>query len=314
MNTFNNDPNFSIIVPGGCNCNCSFCFNSGNNSLTLPLGDYLNNLIETLENLPEQFYQISITGGEPTISPYFIPIISALLPFKKKFHNILLTTNGTNLLVNSDIISAAVDHINISRHHADDEENKKIFNSPKYSLSTKDITEIINLYNKHGIDVSLNCVINDSTGRRFIENYIEYGKTVGSHAIRFRKENGTLDKTPAEKTFSDHKIVWEGACPVCRTTKQYINGQTVFWKSSTLEPSETLQDEIFEIVYQPDGKTYEDWNKKKEITVKDGGFNRGNRMDYLELNRFTSRTTETMSISSCGNPVASTCGGSSRSC
>lgn len=28
METYNQDPNFSIVMPGGCNAECPFCFNN----------------------------------------------------------------------------------------------------------------------------------------------------------------------------------------------------------------------------------------------------------------------------------------------
>lgn len=237
---------------------------------TASLEGYIQRLCSALKNLPSQFYQISITGGEPMLSPYIRYILMAVYPFKDKYTNILLTTNGTNLTKDwiYEAVSLSVDHINISRHHWNDEANKAIF-CGSYDVGDYDVHRAIDRYGKSGIDISANCVINDTTTRDFIEEYIEWARNIGFRAVRFRKENGTLDKTTVEKTYSDHKVVWEGRCPVCRTTLQFIHGYKVYWKSSTLEPSETISDSIFEVIFAPDAKLYDDWKFTKEIILRE---------------------------------------------
>lgn len=79
IETFNQDPNFSIVMPGGCNADCAFCFNK--DKRTVRMGDrmtWLLNLYRTLVALPEQFYQISITGNEPMMSPIIGDVLSIL--------------------------------------------------------------------------------------------------------------------------------------------------------------------------------------------------------------------------------------------
>lgn len=266
MKTTNNDPNFSIVMPGGCNAKCDFCFNNEQEKLeVLEINQYMSNLNRTLAVLDDRFYQISITGGEPLLSPYFEQVLSLIPYHRTKYTNVLLTTNGTGLLEKIDKISNAVDHINISRHHYDETKNNNIFKG-SYSMSDNELTEIIDAYGKKGVDVSVNCVITDSTTREFIDKYIKWSRNIGVEAVRFRKENGTLDKTPVELTFNDYKVIWEGSCPVCRTTQQRIYGVNVFWKSSFLEPSDIVpSDEIFELVFDTDGNTYMDWKGQKLI-------------------------------------------------
>jgi len=267
MKTTNNDPNFSIVMPGGCNASCDFCFNTKDVEFpTLRKTAYISNLIETLTNLDKKFYQISITGGEPLLSPYFDLVFEILPDFRDKYTNILLTTNGTGLLEKIDQVSVAVDHINISRHHYDESKNKSIFKGT-YDLPDSKLSVIIDEYGKRGIDISVNCVITDLTSREFIEAYIAWARNMGFEAVRFRKENGTLDKTPVELTFNDYRVLWEGSCPVCRTTLQRILGTKVYWKSSLLEPTDIIpSDEVFEVVFQPDGICYLDWTGKRPMS------------------------------------------------
>lgn len=270
MNTFNQDPNFSIVLPGGCNANCSFCFNKNQASVKpASLDFYIARLQTYLSSVGDQFYQISLTGGEPLLSPWIIPVLRTISEYRYQYTNILLTTNGTNLLSDGipEIMKNSVDHINISRHHYDEKINAAIF-SGSYNVKDEDLLKIISVYDSIGIDVSANCVINDKTSKDFIDKYIEWGKSMGFHAIRFRKENGSLDLTPVEKMFDYIKVESLGKCPVCRTKLQIINDMPVYWKCSVLEPSETIKDELYEIVYLADGNIYADWMAKKPAYIK----------------------------------------------
>ncbi len=262
MKTFNNDPNFSIVLPGGCNAKCGFCFNKTQPRIpSSPIREYLFNLNAWLSSIGPQFYQVSLTGGEPMLSPYLDAVLGLLAGKREKYTNIILTTNGTGLLAKIDLVSAAVDHINISRHHFDEKANTEVFGG-SYNMPDAELSEIIDRFGERGIDVSINCVINDSTPKDFILDFIAWANRTGVNAIRFRKENGDLSPTPVEREFASYKVLWEGSCPVCRTTLQKIKGMDVYWKSSTLEPSEVITESVFEIVYQPNGMAYLDWQGK----------------------------------------------------
>ena len=140
------NPNLSIVVPGGCNANCQFCFWKKNKTCN----NYLEKMKVTLSNLPSQFYQLSLTGGEPTLSPYLEDIVNSI--DRKKFKHTVLTTNGANLLEKVNILKGKIDHINISRHRYDDNINNSIFNSKM--LTTEQVKEVTNELNKVGIDVT----------------------------------------------------------------------------------------------------------------------------------------------------------------
>ena len=266
MKTHNNDPNFSIVMPGGCNAKCSFCFNKEQPSFkTIPISEWIDNLISYIVPLDNRFYQISITGGEPLTSPHLPYLMSVLRPYKAKYSNILITTNGTDLIKNVDTVAIATDHINLSRHHWDEVTNNEIFGGG-YHMEDDDVEQAIDLYGARGIDISANCVINDTTKPDFIESYIKWAKAIGFYAVRFRKENGTQDPTPAEQYYKSYKVLWSGSCGVCRTVLQRIMGMSVYWKTSVLEPSDHM-DEVFELVYQPNGVAYRDWMGKKELPL-----------------------------------------------
>lgn len=342
MNLLNNDPNFSIVLPGGCNANCDFCF-AGSRPNRISLAKYLTNLEKILNTLPKEFYQISITGGEPGISPYLEHVLELISEHREKYTNILLTTNGTNLLKHKDIISKAVDHINISRHHYDSVSNKKIFKG-SYDITEPYLEQCIDEYGKVGIDVSVNCVVNDFTTKEFIEKFIQFSKSIGFSAIRFRKENGTNDPVAVEKEFEEYKVLWNGESPVCKTRKRKISGIDTFWKTSVVEPDDVSGNKLFELVYMEDGNVYSDWNCKNKIDV-DKLLNKPEEVNFDFLDNFTKVFSKTgrpqipigyrssgrfrygqetdtacggssrSSYSSCGGSSSrNSCGGSSSSC
>lgn len=262
--TYNDDPNFSIVMPGGCNAACPFCFNKDKASIKgVNKFDWLLNLQTWLQEMPSQFYQISITGNEPMLSPIIDGVLTLCRRMKDRYSNILLTTNGTNLLDKIDEVCAGVHHINISRHHYDEKENKKIFGGT-YNVTDSQLELIIDRFSARGVDVSLNCVINDSTSFEFISEFIKFAKRMGANAVRFRKENGdSLEMTPAEALFdSAYPVLSRGECPVCRTWKRVIGGLDTYWKAAVIEPTDKVSDVVYELVYDADGGLYLDWDRK----------------------------------------------------
>lgn len=269
MQLYNNDPNFSIVLPGGCNAKCDFCFSQFSQRDPVLVSEYVSRLADVLSTLPRQFYQISITGGEPMLSKYLPMVLGVIAPYKKQFTNVLLTTNGTDLVAHAEFLNGIVDHVNISRHHYDEDQNKGIFGG-SYQESDKTTMDAIKQCSVYGIDVSFNCVIpEDMSDVNFIFEYIRWAQRMGGIAVRFRKQNGTLDSAPIEKYFENHKVLWRGECPVCRTKKQLIAGMPVYWKTSIVEPSEIITEKIFELIFDKDGKVYADWNGQRELSMED---------------------------------------------
>lgn len=272
LKTYSDAPNFSIIMPGGCNAKCKFCFNYNKRTEICKKSShlYIANLKSILEELPQQFFQIAITGNEPLLSSYIEPTIDLLIQLKnRKYTSILLTTNGTNLLKYKNILPHAVHHINISRHHFDEEINKQIFGGT-YNISNSDLYEIVDEYASKGIHVGLNCVIDNTTSKDFIFEFIKFSKNIGFSAIRFRKQNGDdLSFTIAEAEIDKkYPILRSGSCPVCRTYLRYIMGMPCFFKAAIVEPTKAVNDCIYELVYNTDGELYSDWSKEYPVDLK----------------------------------------------
>jgi MoaA/NifB/PqqE/SkfB family radical SAM enzyme len=264
METYNDNPNFSIIATNKCNADCKFCFVKKNKKVK-DSNNYITSLEKTLDLLPEAFSQISITGGEPLISPSIREILGVVRDRKKMYPNVVLTTNGTNLLNLGDEITRAVDHVNISRHHYDEQENIKLFGGC-YDVGDSYVESAINTYSKFGVDISCNCVVSLSTKPDFILNFIKWARSIGFISVHFRAECNDYSMTPlpVDEYFNDHKVLAFANCPCCSTKYQSILGYNVYWKYSIPEPSEVIPG-VFELVFNVDGKAYKDWNCKKEI-------------------------------------------------
>lgn len=253
------NPNLSIVIPGGCNGKCDFCFWQKKT----PCGNYMEKLSNILYSLPPQFYQLSITGGEPTLSPYLEKVLNLI--DKNIFTHTVLTSNGCKLLDFVPKLEGKIDHVNISRHHFDDKINESIFKAKM--LTTEELTKVSNELNKVGIDVTFSAVLGENMNTQDdISKYIRFAKDCGASQVFFRKQHGTLDPTEIEKAYEGYKSN-EYSCPVCRTKVQKINGINVSWKASLEEPSKELGI-IYELVINENAEVTKDWKGKLKVDYK----------------------------------------------
>jgi molybdenum cofactor biosynthesis enzyme MoaA len=258
-------PNLSLMLPGWCNAKCDFCFwEREQEANKFPQKEYANKVAEYLDSLPNSFHQISVTGGEPTISPVFDDVLKVISERKNKFNKIVLTTNGINLAGKADIISGVIDHINISRHHYDDNENAKIFKTDSCP-NTEKLRNLVN-YKYGNADMCFNCVIPPTVEFDFCEKMIDYAISFKKiAALNFRIFHNAMDECNAQEIFvNKYGAAYETRCPVCRVAIQRVRGQQINWKYSILEPTQNWNG-IYELVMQPTGQLTADWNGVHEV-------------------------------------------------
>jgi pyruvate-formate lyase-activating enzyme len=253
-------PNFSIVVPGGCNAKCAFCF-WNENKKAMP-SNYLTRLSKVLEQLPDNFKSISLTGGEPTANPIFKNILEVLKGYRNRFERIVLTTNGFMLTQCVDDIDGVVDFVNISRHRVDDLENAEVFKTNTVP-NRRSLVCIIKKLNQAGIQVTLSQVLEGNCTTDSVDDYIHFAKRVGASGVFLRKTHGDLDAHPVESGFSNWKAT-ENSCPVCLDKRQVINGMPVAWKRGLLEPSEVG---FHELIFQQNGMLSLDWAGNNKIEM-----------------------------------------------
>jgi len=299
------NPNFSVVVPGGCNGNCSFCFWKNDKAC----GNYIQKLKETLDSMPSQFFQLSLTGGEPTLSPYFSDILETI--DTDRWTHTVLTSNGTNLKKYIPQLEGKIQHVNISRHHFDEKINESVFDSVSVPSNEK-LKELVSELNKVGIDVTYSAVLTEHLStKEDIKRFIKFAKSHGVDQVFFRKEHGTLDPSEAEKAF-EHLPQEHHNCPVCRNTTQHINETKVVWKASVEEPSKELG-MIYEVVYNQNGTLSTDWEQELIIESKDIKWGSESLLEECGGGSSSgcgaSSSPPKSSYGGCGSGTISSCGG-----
>jgi MoaA/NifB/PqqE/SkfB family radical SAM enzyme len=256
---FYNNPNLSLVLPGPCQAKCDFCFWYQKKTAK----DWMERLEYTLDNLPDCFYQISITGGEPTLSPFLLPVLDAVEKRRNKYKKIVMTTNAIKLYDYVDRVAQVVDHVNISRHHWLQEENEKVFKTKNIPNDLALGVYAGELKNK----LTFNCVIKDISVED-MHTYLKYAKDLGVNNICFRQEHGSLNSVTIERyLLGNYAKTGEGGCPVCRSSYFDFDGMNVGIKYSILEPKDVI-DGIYELILHADGKLTSDWEAKVEVKLE----------------------------------------------
>ena len=207
---------------------------------------------------------------------------------------VVLTTNGgvypgSTLMDEKYGHLIPVDHINISRHHYNEEMNKSIFNSSDI-ITNAYLKASCTAMNKIGKDVTLSVFFTDDmSSRDAILKYIRFAKETGASAVTFRKPHGSLNPSGVELLLNDYKEARIDACLVCRSKMQVIEGMRVFWKCSVSNPSTYLKEIalthnsmndpsqkanmpegiIYELIFHPDGSLSADWEGKMPMMLDD---------------------------------------------
>lgn len=243
-----NNPNLSLIMPVGCNAKCSFCYWKKSTGLTLSRFAFI------CKTLPDTFKQISITGGEPTLSDELIKYLKIA---RKRFDKVVLNTNG--FLLSKEHFKY-VDHVNISRHHFNEINNRHVFNSNSTPSNTK-LKALCNFG-----DVTINCVLPDGFNNRlFIDKYIEFAKNIGAK-VAFRKYFNSLEIL--EHIDTDDTLINSHSCPACLHRVHRINDVNVTYKYSVKETYEAING-IYELIIQSNGDLTFDWDGNNKLNYKE---------------------------------------------
>lgn len=270
MNLVVNNPNFSIVMPDGCNAKCSFCFWKKK----CKADNFYTKLEQTLIDLPDVFQQISITGGEPTVNiSSLVKVLEIIQRVKKQRpFKVVLTSNGHKLynLVKDyprELVKV-INHLNISRHCVNDIANYKAFDT--FTLpDMRQLSYTMYMFQSRFIDVTFSAVLDERFfyEKKDIEDYIHFAHRYGANAVSLRLPFGSLDTHKLEAEFLGIDSQTH-SCPVCRHTTQYIDGMLVTWKASSGEPSKQMNG-IYELIYHEDATLTADWEGKLKVELED---------------------------------------------
>ena len=183
--TIKSKPFFKLTIKltDECNCSCSFCSNK--NIRDFGKLDF-NKVEEVLRELNKTGYlaRVGITGGEPMMYPDQVNrLVNLILSINNKI-NIGITTNGLNLkkFLEFDNVEK-IEGIHISRHHYDDEINKKLFNND--NIATSEDIKYLQSKLKDKLIININTVLIkgyiDSTEE--VKKMCDYIDTLGVRRI-----------------------------------------------------------------------------------------------------------------------------------
>ena len=202
--------NLSLFVTNFCNSKCFFCFNSNYTNQDDSDEFYYKTLKETLNELSPDEFEITITGGEPTIKvERFVKTLKMCHDYG--FHFRTISTTGLNLLKKYKgkevceymVENGAIHNINISR--MDIKNNKEIMGSD--SVTDKDIEKLANFFNNHDAEMRMSCNLIsgyvDSMDK--ILEYVNHYQNLGVPTVMFRELVGVNNSPKMIDTFKPNK-------------------------------------------------------------------------------------------------------------
>lgn len=270
---------FHIKITDICNAKCSFCIEQNCKKNEQPK-KALTNIDKMLKEMQDNncLFSVSVTGGEPTLFPYFEELCDILAKYDIKF--LTMNTNGYGLDKYVDTIDGLFDFVNISRHSISDQENNEIFRTKVHTID--ELREIKKKY--HKTKFRIQCVIGDKLHTpqdilSFIEAYdfaddysfrrlMQVGDEFGlSYTVNQDEYFKVLDYAFTNWTFKEQTIqdyyVYE--------IYNYNNKDVTFSYSDMKmlrEVEKTEKDNIFrEFICHPDGTISGSWKKDCKIIL-----------------------------------------------
>lgn len=232
--------NLSIFVDDECNADCQFCVAQLRYEHRKQLYkkehiaddiQYLARLREVLTAIRPLNPSVSITGGEPTISPRLLPIIRMVdeLDFRKR----TITTNGSGLLkvlegktIAQHLMENGFDHLNISRVCVEENKNSEIMRYAPGALrcSNEDIKKIAGITRNGNMHIRMSCILLRSSVRNTsgIKDYVDFYRQYGIDNFIFRQ---LMDY--------DHRAVNREKIAYCDENRVDLNE---IWEEMELDP------------------------------------------------------------------------------
>jgi molybdenum cofactor biosynthesis enzyme MoaA len=188
--------NIYVDLSSKCNANCAFCINRVNFKRKDIADDfYVTNFYQSVKEVRFLDPSIQIVGGEPTLHPDRLCALTGRMS-KLNLRKPVLGTNGSGLCNNNLIqrIAPVFQHINISRHHYDDEMRNQVMGF-KNPLDNDKLLLLVK--NKDfGHKIRLNCCLLsgyiDNFGK--VVNYLNWAVEMGFRNVCF----STLSVLPGD--------------------------------------------------------------------------------------------------------------------
>ena len=268
-----------------CNGNCEFCITRTKERYSDKRKTNLESQLESLKKVSGIYHSVEFVGGEPLLYADNIRKMLDIINCKKK----VIVTNGTKKewYNNIDLLEK-FDHIDVSRHALDDNENERIIKS-KNLLTLEDFKNMdISLKNK--IRINITCFNGGIDSVEKIEKFVDTFKSIGIKQFMFANltnlkkdsfhDDDLVEYTQKNRiTESDFESFQEVLLKKGYTLTKEIIGYAhivkiiekdgvvlVFKSNSEVNSAKTLIDYykndncLLELVLAPNGEVYADWN------------------------------------------------------
>lgn len=197
--------NFNIFIDDYCNADCKFCVaqlryehkNVMYNKCHIQDADhYLARLEEVLKIARALDTSVSITGGEPTMSPLLTDVLKLVDAYG--FRKRTITTNGSGLFriqendtILNNLIKYHWDHLNISRVSENDALNRRImrFASDQEYCSMHMIRDALKIANHSALKHRISCLLLKESvcSVEGMKRYMDFYGNMGANNFIFRE-------------------------------------------------------------------------------------------------------------------------------
>ena len=189
-----NPCNLNIFITSICQNKCNFCINNKFTGSDCSDEAYEKSLKEVLN---EKDFEITITGGEPTLNMKRL-IFTMKECFDRNLHCRTFSTTGFNLLKeyeNKQLWNYLIDYnfvhnINISRMNIDQNINDNIFGNK--NITNKDIEKLAYFFRTNNAEMRISCnLIKDSIDSfKSMLNFVDFYSNIGVQTVMFRETIG----------------------------------------------------------------------------------------------------------------------------
>lgn len=202
---YNNVVSIKLVIPSYCQAKCEFCFMKSYERMEHDYDLFLMRYLDSLGDVVNALYgkhpiSLDITGNEPTFNPDLLrKVLRGLKQSRwlEKLNRVVMTTNGYNLDDVIEDLMGVVDYVNISTHHYDINERRKVFGTWRIPEDVQLRKMVLHLLTV-GVRTSTVAVIYRPMDgfQKFVEEYIRWADVMGFESVRFRGDCSTGEFAP----------------------------------------------------------------------------------------------------------------------
>lgn len=269
--------NFSIFLLDECNANCKFCVaHIRNNQLKSDRVriEYIRRAIELVKPLNPT---VSLSGGEPTLSPMFEEVCELLKDFRIK----AVTTNGYAVeRIIPTLLKNNWTYLNISIPHYDDTMQKRMMNWDKS----------IDISNIEFSNIRLSCILSREgiSSKDDVLKYVDYFYRKGIRNFIFRQmtEGETFPTNTRNESIVEYIRTNKVEMTTCVPYEfeyftenrgyyywvllyKYKDAVIAYESADLAERENAMKDnKIFELVLHPNGNLNYGWEPDREVLCR----------------------------------------------